>query len=106
MFEQKHPGPKILSYPKSAICITPKGATPLWSPNITIKGKNAPIINAGAQLAFTLKKLKNVAKYPPKIVPIGPNTDNASVPIIINVSIGINTNLTDCGIHFSNFLST
>lgn len=70
MLEQRHPGPKILSYPRFAICITPSGATPLCNPNITISGKNPPTSTAGAHAAVSLKNVKNVARYPPKIEPL------------------------------------
>ena len=78
--------------------MTPNGATPLCNPNITIIGRKPPINNAGAQLAFVLKKVKKSARYPPKILPIGPSTENAKVPIIKNVNIGTKTSSTDFGI--------
>lgn len=62
--------------------MTPNGATPLCNPNITIIGRKPPINNAGAQLAFVLKKVKKSARYPPKILPIGPSTENAKYPLL------------------------
>ena len=57
-------------------------------------GRNAPIRKAGAQLAFSLRKVKKAARYWPMMLPMEPSRDSARVPIIRKVSMGTKTRFT------------